>query len=271
MYLASFYAFRFFKIPSLQRTKVDFFGSLILSKSDLRVHFGLVLVDKREHNKARKPRERRRIIMEKVKEMPYEEKFAMVIDDMKLNETVFLHWVQKHLGDQAVAEFRTTYQEVTKPIPEEASIKEKYEIAYGNWIGLGRGVYSFARKKMGEEGIKTLERAQVEALKQKSANPALFLLGLIRIFSPGLAFTMTARKMAYQLQWVDPSLAFELSQHKAVFNMPNCKILGFPETEDICLIGCQRVYSTWEAEQFKMKSEYKRQGKSCTCSKTPLR
>ena len=209
--------------------------------------------------------------MEKVKEMPYEEKFAMVIDDMKLNEAVFLHWVQKHLGDQAVAEFKKTYQEVTKPIPEEASNKEKYDIAYGNWIWLGKSVYSFTRKKMGEEGIKTLERAQVEALKQKNANPALFLLGFIRIFSPGLAFTMTARKMAYQLQWVDPSLAFELSQHKAVFNMPSCKILGFPETEDICLIGCQRVYSTWEAEQFKMQSEYKRQGNSCTCTKTPLR
>jgi hypothetical protein len=101
------------------------------------------------------------------------------------------------LGDQAVAEFKKTHQEVIKPIPEEASIKEKYEIAYGNWTWLGKSVYSFARKKMGEEGIETSERARVQASKQKNASPALFLLGFIRVFSPASAFTMTARKMVY--------------------------------------------------------------------------
>jgi hypothetical protein len=144
--------------------------------------------------------------MEKVKEMPYEEKYRIVIDSMKFGETFVPPLVQKHLGDQAVAELKGTRQEGAKPIPEGASFEEKYQIAYSNWIQMAKSNYSFIRKKMGEEGIKKLERAQVEATKRKNAGPALFLLGFIRIFSPGLAFSMTARKMAYQMQWLTPLL-----------------------------------------------------------------
>jgi hypothetical protein len=175
-----------------------------MSKRDLREHLGLVLVDKMVHNQARKNQRRRMIIMEKVKEMPYEEKYRMVIDQMKFGETFVVPLLQKHLGDQEVADFKKTRQEGAKPIPEGASFEEKYEIAYSNWIWMAKSTYSFIRKKMGEEGIKKFERAEVEALKRKNAGPALFLLGFIRVFSPGLAFTTMTRKMTYQLQWISP-------------------------------------------------------------------
>lgn len=209
--------------------------------------------------------------MEKVKEMPYEEKYAMVIDNMKFDETFILPLVREHLGEQAVVELKKTCQEGAKPIPERASFEEKYEIAYSNWIWMAKNAYSFIRKKMGEEGIKKFERAGVEALKRKNAGPALLLLGFIRVFSPSLAFTMTTGKMAYQLQWLSPSHVSELTRHRAVLNLPRCKILNFPETEDICLIGCQSTYPMWVAEQFKVKMEFARQGNSCTCTLTPLR
>jgi len=205
-----------------------------------------------------------------VKEMPYEEKYAQVIDNMKLDETFILTLVQKHLGDQAVAELKTTWQEGAKPIPEGASFEEKYEIAYSNWIWMAKSAYSFIRKQMGEEGIKEFERAEVEALKRKNAGPALFLLGLIRAFSPGSAFTMTIGKMVYQLQWLTPFSVSEMTRHRAVLNIPRCKVLDFPETEDLCLVGCQSSYPMWVAEQFKIKMEFERQGSSCTCTLTPL-
>jgi len=209
--------------------------------------------------------------VEELKEMPYEEKYAIVTDNIKFDETFILPLVQEYLGDQAVTEIKKTWQEGTKPIPEGASFEEKYEITYGNWIWMVKSVYSFIRKQMGEEGIKKFERADVEALKRKNAGPALFLLGLVRVFSPGSAFTMTAKQMVYQLQWITPFSVSELTRERAVMNIPHCKILDSPETEDICLVGCQSTYPTWVAEQFKVKMEFERQGNSCICTLTPLR
>jgi hypothetical protein len=208
--------------------------------------------------------------MEKVKEMPYEEKYRMVIDNLKYHETSIQPLIGKLFGDQAAAELKKMSQEGIQPIPEGASFEEKYEIAYGTWVWSGRSVYKIIRKQMGEEGIKEFERPNVEALKRKNASPALLLLGLVRAFSPGLAFTMTARKMAYQLQWLSPFSVPELNKDRAVLDIPHCKILDFPETEDFCLAACGRTYPMWAAEQFKMKMEPKRQGNSCTYTLTPL-
>jgi len=99
--------------------------------------------------------------------------------------TFILPFVQKHLGDQAVAEVRKTWQEGMKPIPEGASFEEKYELAYANWIWLAKNIYPFIRKRMGEDGLKKFERAEIEGLIKKNASPAMFMLKIIRAFSPG--------------------------------------------------------------------------------------
>jgi hypothetical protein len=209
--------------------------------------------------------------MVKVKEMPYSEKYAKVIDNMKFDETFIVPFVQKHLGDPAVAEVRKTWEEGIKPIPEGASFEKKYEVAYGNWIWLAKNIYSFIRKQMGEDGLKKFERAEVEALIKKNANPALFMLKIIRAFSSGTAFGMTAKQMAYQLQLLTPYSVPELTHTKAVLDIPRCKILDFPNTEDICLVGCQSTYPKWVAEQFKVEMKFNRQGNSCTGTLAPLK
>jgi hypothetical protein len=209
--------------------------------------------------------------MAKVKEMPYAEKYRMVIDNLKYHETSIQPLVGKIFGDQAVAELKRTNQEGIKPIPEGASFEEKYEIAYGNWVWSGKSVYRFIRKELGEDGIKKFERPNVEALKRKNASPALFLLGLIRVFSPSLAFTMTVRKMAYQLQWLTPFSVSELTKSRAILNTPHCKILDFPETDDFCLVACQHTYPIWMAEQFKISMKWNRQGYSCTGVLVPIK
>lgn len=203
--------------------------------------------------------------------MPYEEKYRLAIDNLKYHENSIQPLVGKLFGDQAVAELKRTSQEGIKPIPEGASFEEKYEIAYGNWVWLGKSVYKLIRKKMGEEGIKKFERPNVEALKRKNASPALFFLGLIRVFSPSLAFTMIVRKMAYQLQWLTPFSVSELTKSRAVLNIPHCKILDSPETEDFCLVACQHTYPIWMAEQFKVSMKWNRQGNSCTGILVPLK
>lgn len=208
--------------------------------------------------------------MVKVKEMPYSEKYAKVLDNMKLYDTCVLPFVQKHLGDQAVVDLQRIWQEGVKLIPEGASFEEKYEIAYGNWIWIAKSNLSFILKQLGESGIEQFKRAEVEALKRKNAGPALFLLRLVRALSPGSAFTMTAKQMAYQLQWITHLSVSELTRRRAVYNIPRCKILDFPDSDDICLVGCQSIYPMWLAEQFMVRMTFERQGNSCTCTVTPL-
>ena len=103
--------------------------------------------------------------MVKVKEMTYSKKYASVLDNIKLDDTFTPSFIEKHLGDQAVDKLQRIWQEGLKPIPEDASVEEKYEIAYGNWIWMGKSNLSFIRKRLGEDGIEQLKRADVEALK----------------------------------------------------------------------------------------------------------
>lgn len=208
--------------------------------------------------------------MVKLKEMPPKGKYAMVIDNMKFYESFILPFVQNNLGERAVTELKNVWEEGVKPVPENASFERKYETAYGNWIWLVKSAYSFIRKRMGEDGIRSFERDEVEALKRKNASPALHLLNFIRLFSPSAAFAMTAKQMVYQLQWLTPYSVPELNKTKAVLDIPRCKILDFPGTEDICLVGCQSIYPTWVADQFKVDMKFKRQGNSCIGTLTPL-
>ena len=208
--------------------------------------------------------------MTQIKEMPYSEKYAKVIDSMQFDEGFILPFVREQVGEQAAAEIKKTWQEGAKSIPETASFEEKYEIAYSNWIWLGKNTFSFIREHMGEEGIQQFERAEVEALKRKNASPALLVLKLVRMFSPGTAFTMTSKKMGYEFQWLTPFTVPELTRQRTVFNVPRCKILDYPDTEDMCLLGCQRTYPMWIAEQFMAELKWNRQGNSCTGTLTPL-
>lgn len=209
--------------------------------------------------------------MVRIKEMPDSEKYANVIDNTKFDESFLFPFVQKHLGDQAVSELKGIIQSGFKPIPEGASFKEKYEVAYGNWIWGVKNIFLFIRKQMGEDGLKEFERADVEGMIKKNATPALIPLKIIRLFSPSTAFTMTAKQMGYKFQWLTPFSMPELTRHRAVLDVPRCKILDFPDTDDICLIGCQSVYPIWMAEQFKVSMKWNRQGNSCTGILSPLK
>lgn len=206
--------------------------------------------------------------MVKIKDMPYSEKYTIMLDNM--NDTFVPSFVQKCLGDQALVELQRIWRDGIEPISQDTSFEEKYEIAYRNWIWMAKSNFNFIRLQLGEDGIEQFKCAEVEALKRKNASPALFLLRLVRAISPGSAFKMIANKMAYQLQWITPFSVSELTRHRGVFKIPRCKILDFPGSEDLCVIGCQSIYPMWVAEQFMVRMAFERQGNSCTCTITPL-
>lgn len=208
--------------------------------------------------------------MSDFKAMPYSEKYDIVLDNIAFGERLTADFITRNLGDQAGAELRQAYQEGIKPIPKDASAEEKYETAYGNWIWLGKTNFSFIRGRMGEAGVDRFADYEVEALKRKNARPSVFMLSAIRALSPRTAFGMTAREFAYRLQWITPFSVSEIGPDRAVVDIPRCKVLDDPGAEDLCQIGCQRVYPRWVAEQFKVRMEFEPQGHCCRCTLTPL-
>ena len=203
-----------------------------------------------------------------IKEMPYNEKYAIMQDN--INHTCVPSFVQKYIGDQAIVELQSIWEEGIKPVPEDASFEDKYEIAYGNWIWMAKSSYTFIRERLGEDGIEKLKRAEADALKQKNASPALLLLKLIRVISPSTAFKMIANNFSYQLQWITPFSLSEMTRNRVVYDIPRCKILDYPDNEDLCIIGCQCSFPMWVAEQFGVKMAFDRQGNSCIATLTPL-
>ncbi len=67
-------------------------------------------------------------------DMPIEEKYNAVLDRLSLVETVHIPFIIQHMGKQAADKLKSIYEEGSKPIPEEASFGEKYELAYSNWV-----------------------------------------------------------------------------------------------------------------------------------------
>ena len=72
------------------------------------------------------------------------------------------------------------------------------------------------------------------------------------------------------IQWITAFSVSELMRHRPVLDIPRCKILDFPDTDDMCLVGCQSSGPAWVAEQFMMEMKFERQGNRCTATLTPL-
>jgi hypothetical protein len=208
--------------------------------------------------------------MVEIKEMPCIEKYERVLRSLEHDEYV-LGFVEEHLGQEAADEYRERRAAVMRPVPDDVVDEAKYQIAYENLMA-GAGVaFDFVRERMGDQGIEQMAEAGARELIRENAGRHLLLLRLIRAVSPGTAFKMVGKRSAYELQWLTPYTVEELSRKKVVFNVPDCKILDYPDTEDVCRVGCQREYPLWMAEQLRVNMDPDRNGKSCTITVTPLR
>jgi hypothetical protein len=207
--------------------------------------------------------------MVEVKQMPTSEKYTRVLGGLKHDEYV-PGFVEKHLGPAAAAEYRERYDAVMQPIPDDASNEVKYETAYRNWMAGASVAFGFVRERMGDEGIEQMGKTGAAELIRENASPSLVFLRLMRALSPGTAFEMVAKKSAYEMQYLTDYSVEQLDKHKAVINVPRCKILDYPDTEDVCLVGCQREWPQWMAEQLHVKMDAQRKGHSCTLTLSPL-
>jgi hypothetical protein len=207
--------------------------------------------------------------MVNIKEMPYKEKYAMVLSNMKI-EGPGLAFIEEKLGKQAVTDLQKEFEKGVKPIPENSSDREKYDIASSNLAWMGGTKYSFVQTRLGEDGINQCVRVDVGFLKTVTPRPAVLLMSLIRAISPSAAFTMMIKQMAYQFQYGGPTSMPELSRNKAVMEVNPCNMLNFPGGENMCIF-CQRETPIWLREQFKMDTTVNRKEKGCTFSFIPVK
>jgi hypothetical protein len=205
-----------------------------------------------------------------LKEMPFHEKFEATLDFIDFYESFVPVFVRERLGDEAEVDLRRRWREGTELVSEDASAKERYESAYRNFISMARTNFAFIREHMDEDGMSEFVETEVEALKRHNASLTVTILNLIRTVSKSTAFKMLVNQSAYDLQWITPGEMTEFSAERAVIAIPSCKILDYPDTDDICYIGCQQAFPQWVAEQFKADMSFDRQGKRCTCTLKPL-
>ena len=206
--------------------------------------------------------------MVKVKEMTYRKKYASVLSYIKLLESFVLPLVKKHMGEAGIAELKKKWQKKLKEIPENISFEDKFEIAYSNWMWKWSIAFNFVKTNLGENGIEEFQKADVEALKKKDSSLLKLMLKGIRAISPDAAFSMIGKQMAYEFQVFSPAEVTELSKKRAAFDLPRCKLLDFPEC--MCIVGCQRIFPEWLAEQLNVRMETNRQGNSCTVTLSPI-
>jgi hypothetical protein len=202
------------------------------------------------------------IVMVEVKEMPYLEKHNEILGYMKLVEGFAPKLVKNELGAEKVKELRRIWGDGIGPIKEDASDKEKYEVAYRNFMYCWVSANNFMTKHKGTEGTEKFMREAINAWKRKYARQAL-LRKTIGMVSSKASFRSVAKQLAYNLQVFSPFSVTELDDKHMILAIAPCKILETREGNNFCLMACQNIIPSWLQSQFDINMNLNRQGANC--------
>ncbi len=207
--------------------------------------------------------------MVEFKEMPYDEKYTAILGYTKMVEGFAPQLVKKELGGEKVEDLRSLWKKGTEPIPEDASDKDKYEIAYRNFMWKWVSANNFMSRHQGEDGTKKYMQAAIAAWKRK------YLYAFALRFAGGVsrktAFQFLAKRLAYQLQAFSPFSVTELKENRMVLTVTPCKILTDQNGSSFCLMACQNIIPSWLQAQFNVKMNLNRQGANCNVIFEPFR
>lgn len=204
------------------------------------------------------------------KQMPFEEKFKMVLNYHDGLDDEVLPLIKAKLGDQKVIEIKRIWREELKPTPYNATSEENYNIAFNNWLTNWGTAYRFILENMGEEGLNKFKELAVAFIKSTIPLPAVQMMKIMRKIIPGASFKMIAKNIAYQTQVFTPFSVSELTNKKLVIDIPQCKVLDHPNGENFCKLGCQEISTIPLRDLFQINFVMNRHGKSCSGVCTPL-
>lgn len=170
--------------------------------------------------------------MGSVKEMPYREKYDGILLYMDILEGFAPGLVKGELGKAKVDELRDIWKKESEPIPEDASNKDRYEIAYRNFMRNWVSAHNFMREHQGEAGAAKFMRAAIAGWQQRYSGDAL-LLRIVGRVSRKTAFRTLAKQLAYKLQVFSPFVVSELNGKHMTLIVNPCKIPGMQRGRDV--------------------------------------
>ncbi len=201
--------------------------------------------------------------MSDFKELPYSEKLGSILVYTKMTEDFAQKLVSTEFGKEKVAELQNLWTQGIETIPEGISDREKYEIAYRNFMRKWVYASNFFSVRGGDAGATKYIHAAIEAWKRKYASDAL-ALKFMGGFSSKTAFRMLTKRLAYQLQTFSPFSVTEFKDNRMVLSVKACKILTDRNGAKFCTLACQNIIPSWLQAQFNLKMNPNRQGDNCT-------
>ncbi len=205
--------------------------------------------------------------MFEVAEMPYHEKLDRILGFNQLVEDFAPRLVREELGESKANLLHIIWSDESEPIPENASDKDKYEIAYRNFLEKWVSANNFMAKHKGEAGVQKFMHAAIAAWKRKYAGSAL-VLRIAWGIAPKFAFRTLGKRLAYQLQVFSPYTVSEFSNNRMVLKVTSCKIAG--ASTGFCVKACQNIVPAWLESQFNVNMNQNRQGNDCTVTFRPF-
>ena len=148
--------------------------------------------------------------------MPYGEKLTAILGFTKMVEGFAPQLVMKELGKEKADELRDLWKKRAEPIPEDASDKERYEIAYRNFMEKWVSANNFMSTHQGEDGTKKYMQAAIAAWNRRYALRGL-MFKVVGAISRKYAFRIVSKGLAYQLQAFSPFSVTELKENRMVF------------------------------------------------------
>ncbi len=203
------------------------------------------------------------------KEMTFQEKLVGILSYEQIVDRFTPHVVKEELGVDKWHELQKIWKQQVEPTPPDASVQDKYEIAYRNFMRKWVSGNNFVAKSKGDAGTAKYMHAAIATWKQKYARDAT-ALRVIGGVSRKTAFKILAKRLAYQLQAFSPYTVTELTENRMVLKVAPCKILKDPNGISFCQMACQNIVPSWLESQFNVKMSLNRQGENCTVIFTPF-
>ena len=207
--------------------------------------------------------------MVQVKEMPYREKFDETLGYMNILEDFAPRLVKEELGKEKVDELRNIWKKETEPIPDDATDKERYEIAFRNFMQNWVSAHNFMDEHQGEVGHTKFMHAAIAGWRKRYSRYAL-LVKIPESVSRKTAFRILAKRLAYKLQVFSPFSVSELNGNRMILTVNPCNILEKRGRSDFCSLACQNIIPVWLAKQFNIKMNPTRKGADCTVTFEPF-
>jgi hypothetical protein len=203
------------------------------------------------------------INMSEIKEMPYQEKFEAILGYTKMVESFAPQLIKKELGEEKVDELDNLWKKETQLIPEDASDKDKYDIAYRNFMLKWVSANNLMGTYHGEDGTKKFMQAAISAWNRRYSLRGL-TFKVVGGIARKTAFRTISKGLAYQLQAFSPFAVTELNEKRMVLSVAPCKILTDQFGASFCSMACQNIIPSWLEKQFNVKMNLTRQGENCS-------